>query len=130
MKRRRREPATEPHEAVPTDRAATLVIEERLGRVEKELTAAAGGASLCSISKVSGSVPAAKYLEGRFAVLLNLRRRAGTIGEAVAAVHDLKDEWEAELERVTQEDFGPDWRGYRAGGVDELDEIAELLQRD
>lgn len=104
------------------------LLEDRLGRVEAELTAATGGASLCSISKVAGSVPAAKYLEGRLAVLLQLRRSPSAIQEALAAVDNLRDEWATELERVTREAFGPDWLAYRAGGVDELDELATSLR--
>jgi hypothetical protein len=104
------------------------LLEERFDRVGTELRVATAGASLCSVSKVAGSVPTVKYLEGRMAVLLQLRRRAAAVDEALNAVNDLVAEWTGELERVQEAGFGSDWRAYRAGGVDELGELSERLQ--
>lgn len=133
MRRFRRSRSAEPsenQEPASGDDRLNQLLEERLDRVEAELRVSTAGASLCSISKVAGSVPAAKYLEGRLALLLQLRRRAATVDEALTAVEDLGAEWEGELQRVTESGFGPDWRAYRAGGVDELDDLAKRLRHE
>ena len=106
------------------DGAIAGVVERRRSVVEAELSAAVGGASLCSISKKAGSVPTAKYLEGRLAVLSLLRRAVRSASDVGATLDELRAEWQAELDRVVGDDYGPDWRAYRAGGVDELDELA------
>lgn len=102
-------------------------LEDRLRRVEEELSSAAGGESLCSISKAAGSVPAAKYLEGRLAALLQLRRAIRAGGEISACRDELSGEWREALDDVIQRDFGSDWKAYRAGGVDELEELSARL---
>ncbi|MCB0963524.1 MAG: hypothetical protein KDA98_09525 [Acidimicrobiales bacterium] len=99
-------------------------LDRRRAVVERELAAAAGGASMCAISKVAGSVPAAKHLEGRLGALRDLRRALRKGEPGAEAVARLAARWEAELEAVLARDAGPDWRAYRAGGVDELSELA------
>lgn len=99
------------------------VLDNRLRVVGEDLSAAAGNASLCALSKVAGSVPAAKYLEGRHAVLRDLRRRATAGGDVRSAAATLAEEWQVALGTVTDRHFGPDWLAYRAGGVDELREL-------
>lgn len=129
MRLRRRPQVPEgPHD--PADEGGTdaiRLLDDRISRIGTELAAAAGGASLCSISKVAGSVPSAKYLEGSLAALLQVRRRGRTLEEVRATVEELSDQWRAELDRVTERDFGPDWLAYRAGGVDELERLVTSL---
>lgn len=92
--------------------------------MEQELTVAAGGASLCSISRSAGPVPGVKYLEGRMAVLRELERagRRGIGGTDV--VGEAHDRWSERLRGAQQRDMGADWTAYYAGGVDELAELS------
>ena len=105
--------------------ALAAEVDRRLGAVEAELTAAAGGASLCSISRSGGgSVPTVKYLEGRMAALLELRRTVRrTSDDGADPVAAARTEWTTALEDLRRRDAGPDWLAYRAGGVDELNEL-------
>lgn len=103
------------------------IVDVRLERVQEELTAAVGGASLCAISHSAGSVPAAKHLEGRMAALMALRRSLRRGDRLKASLAGLLDEWRRGLDDVMARDAGPDWRAYRAGGVDELEELADRL---
>lgn len=98
-------------------------IAERRARVEQELTAAAGGASLCSISRSAGPVPGLKWLEGRMAALMELERasRRGVGGIDVAI--EAHDRWSERLRSAQQRGMGADWTAYYAGGVDELAEL-------
>lgn len=98
-------------------------LEARLAELEVELAAAVGSDSLCAISRTAGSVPAAKYLEGRLAALMALRRSLRGGESRTAALAALREEWHRGLEDVTARDAGADWQAYRAGGVDELEEL-------
>ena len=99
-------------------------IAERRARVEQELTVAAGGASLCSISRSAGPVPGVKYLEGRMAALMELERahRQGMGGTDVAT--EAHQRWTERLVGAQQRGMGADWTAYYAGGVDELAELS------
>lgn len=111
--------------AAPVDSMRDL-LDQRLASVEQELAAVAGGASLCAISRSAGSVPGAKYLEGRMVAIREIRRAART-GRPLAAVLDESvDRWRSELARVDTQAMGSDWRAYRAGGVDELESLREF----
>ena len=112
---------------MPEPGTVERVVEARLERVAQELTATVGDASLCAVSRSGGSVPAAKHLEGRAAALMALRH-AMRGGDAVAsALEFLLDDWRAHLADVIARGAGEDWRAYRAGGVDELDELTDRL---
>jgi hypothetical protein len=110
----RSDPAGDPNMAL---------LERRRESIGNDLVVAAGGASLCAISRSAGSVPVAKYLEGRMAAINELRRevRAGRSFDAVLA--ERSSVWRAELVRTVEASMGPDWRAYRAGGVDELESL-------
>jgi hypothetical protein len=101
----------------------SVVLDRRLESIDVELAAASGGRSLCAISRSVGSVPAAKYLEGRRAAISELRRavRAGRPFAEVLA--ERTSAWRAEFARTIESSMGPDWRAYRAGGVDELESL-------
>lgn len=123
-RRRRTPPGAPPAEPPPPADPVTARLDERRGRLEAELLAAAGGESLCAISKAAGSVPAAKYLEGRLSALSELRRaRPGPDVAACAA--RIGTGWHQRLDALTTRGVGPDWLAYLAGGVDELDRWAE-----
>ena len=65
-----------------------------------------------------------QHLEGQLGALRDLRRALRRGEPADEATARLAARWEAELEAVLARDAGPDWRAYRAGGVDELSELA------
>jgi hypothetical protein len=127
--RRLAEPAPPPVVEQPTRTDAATVdadpVASRIAELEAELLAAVGSDSLCAISRTAGSVPAAKYLEGRLAALMELRRAVRGGRDLSASLAALRETWQRALDDVTARDAGPDWRAYRAGGVDELDELAE-----
>lgn len=93
---------------------------ERRERVEQALTSAAGGASLCSMSRSAGPVPGVKYLEGQMAALMELERAARRGDDVASAAAEILDRWSARLEGARQRGMGADWIAYYAGGVDEL----------
>lgn len=72
------------------------------------------------MSKAVGSVPAAKYLEGRLVALRELGRAEDPGCEAAVV---LLGTWRRSLDDVIRRELGPDWAAYRAGGVDELTEL-------
>ncbi|MFP4149033.1 MAG: hypothetical protein ACLFV0_06050 [Nitriliruptoraceae bacterium] len=117
------EPAREP---VGPAVALQDTIQARLGVLEQELSAATGDVSLCAISRSAGSVPAAKHLEGRLAALMELRRETRG-GAPEGILETLLATWRRGLEEVRAQGSGPDWVAYRAGGVDELEELARRL---
>lgn len=99
-------------------------IAERRARVEQELTAAAGGASLCSISRSAGPVPGLKWLEGRMAALMELERAGRRGVGGIDVVTEAHDRWSERLRGAQQRGMGADWTAYYAGGVDELAELS------
>ena len=100
-------------------------VETRLTQVMSQLTDAAGGASLCVISRSGGTVDGAKYLEGRVAVLSELKRSARHEPDKPLAdlAAPIGRQWHADLERQQQRGAAAGWVAYRAGGVDELEEL-------
>ena len=100
------------------------LVAEHQERVEHELAAASGGASLCSISKSAGAVPGLKYLEGRMAVLMELARAMRRGARFDDACADAADGLVQRLEAARGRGMGPDWIAYYAGGVDELADLA------
>ncbi len=134
MRSRRRRRGSGPVAPTPDERALVEpevpgldIVESRFARLEEELAVAVGDASLCAISRTAGSVPAAKHLEGRLAALMALRRSLRRGDRLEAALAELLDAWRRALEDVAARAAGPDWRAYRAGGVDELEELAARL---
>ena len=104
-----------------SDRSAEL--DARREVVEQELGRALGNASLCSVSRSAGSVPAAKHLEGRLAALREVRREVRAGGALDAACERVGRSWREALAEATERGAGRDWVAYRAGGVDELEEL-------
>jgi hypothetical protein len=100
------------------------LLDEHMDAIERELSAVAGDASLCAISRSAGSVPGAKYLEGRRAAVVEVRRAMRSGRPLAEIVEDRSAVWRAELALTEERSMGPDWRAYRAGGVDELDSLA------
>lgn len=100
-------------------------IETRLAQVTSRLTDVAGDASLCMLSRSTGPVDGAKYLEGRMAVLVELKRAiARGPGASLAAVaKPIARQWRSDLQLQRERGATQGWVAYRAGGVDELEEL-------
>lgn len=110
-------------EAAPA--GAMDMLDRRLAAVEERLTTAAGGRSLCELSRDGGSV-GLKELEGRMSALAEARRAARRSIEAPEAVIEaVLDAWRAEF--VNDSDRGVAWRSYRSGGIDELESLLNSL---
>ena len=105
--------------------AALSELDRRLALVMPQLTAASGGASLCMISRSTGPVEGAKYLEGRMAVLTELRRAVnGSPDSPLGVVADpIVRQWRSDLALQRERGAARGWVAYRAGGVDELHEL-------
>ena len=104
------------------------VLAAELAAAARDLTAAAGNASLCTMSRSSGSVPAAKYHEGRCASLREVSRASTPDPSTrLAAARRERQVWGEALARDSARSTGSDWITYRAGGVDALDRLVALL---
>ena len=104
-------------------------LDARLAALMPQLATTAGEASLCMISRSTGPVDGVKYLEGRMAVLSELKRAVRREPAAALAVvaDPIARQWRTDLELQRERGAVRGWVAYRAGGVDELD---ELLGRD
>ena len=94
------------------------------------LANAAGGQSICSLSRGPIPVPAVKYHEGAAAALAEARRAVRSVPDgpdAPAAVRsailDICESWRAQSRSPGRS--GPSWTGYLAGGVDVLEQMIE-----
>ena len=106
--------------------------DERAALAAQSIAAATGGASLCSVSRSGRQIPGVKYPEGRWAALREVRRRLRPLSDdpdlVRGALAEIRATWRADM--VAKEKQGQEnWVTYRLGGVDALDEIAELFGR-
>jgi hypothetical protein len=92
------------------------LVQSRLDEVSGSLQAATGGAALCRIDGTGGS---AKWLEGRMAALLEVRRLLRRDPQADPG--PLLDRWRANREAHLARGTSPAWRDYDDGGVTELE---------
>jgi hypothetical protein len=113
-------PVASPADQLSIVNADLVELAERRERVEQALTSAAGGASLCSISRSAGPVPGVKYLEGQMAALMELERAVRRGDDLLSTPADILDHWRARLDGARQRGMSADWIAYYAGGVDEL----------
>jgi len=132
FRRRRRVPASiRSVPAPPASEEAVApgldLVESRFAHLQQELSAALGDESLCAISRTAGPVPAAKHAEGRLAALMALRRSLQRGERLETSLTDQLDAWRRWLDDVTVREAGRDWQAYRAGGVDELELLADRL---
>lgn len=93
-------------------------VEDRLGEVGVRLTATTGGQALC---RLDGHMAYAKELEGRMAVLMELRRILRKNPQA--DVSGIPDKWRADLERRQAAGDSASWLAYLSGGVAEADQL-------
>jgi hypothetical protein len=94
------------------------IVEVRLGEVGVRLTATTGGLALC---RLDGHMASAKELEGRMAVLLELRRALRK--DPQADVSGIPDRWRADLDRRRAAGDSAAWLAYLSGGVAEADQL-------
>jgi hypothetical protein len=96
-------------------------VERRLGEVGEALNRSTGGQALC---RLDGSATTAKELEGRMAVLLELRRVLRSDPGADLAAID--ERWRRDLVQRQEAQASRAWIAYLSGGVAELDVLARL----
>jgi len=93
-------------------------VDRRLGEVGTRLTMAAGGQALC---RLGAHATSAKELEGRMAVLMELRRSLRR--EPDLATAQIASRWRTDLaQRRAKGDPSP-WVAYLAGGVAEIENL-------
>jgi hypothetical protein len=104
----------------PSDLGAERLeqVQRRLQEVGSSLNDATGGAALCRIDGTGGT---AKSLEGRMAVLLEVRRRLRR--DSGADLTDIRDKWTADLATRRERGSAGPWIDYLEGGVAELDHL-------
>jgi hypothetical protein len=95
----------------------------RLAAIEAELAATTGGASLCVVSKRGEAVDGAKYLEGRMAAVLEVRRSVRRGDDLADRAATALVDWRGELDAARRRGLGGGWIAYRTGGVDELTDL-------
>lgn len=94
-------------------------VERRLGEVGEALNRATGGQALC---RLDGSATTSKELEGRMAVLLELRRLLRS--DPTADLADIDRRWRRDLLQRQEAQASRAWLAYLSGGVAELDVLA------
>ena len=99
-----------------SDAAGLLpLVDLRLDQVSASLNAATGGRALC---RVDGTGGGAKYLEGRMAALLEVRRLLRrTPG---APLDPVLDRWRADRDNHLARGASAAWQEYDEGGVTEV----------
>jgi hypothetical protein len=102
----------------------TTDLDAAIAEAARQMHAATAGAAVCAITRSGASAPAAKYYEGRWAALSELRRRLAAEPLEAGVPGPLLDRWAADLEARTSAGAGPDWIAYLTGGVDTLAEMA------
>ncbi len=94
-------------------------LEVRLGEVGARLTATTGGQALC---RLDGHMASAKELEGRMAVLLEVRRALRA--DPHVALSPIAQRWRADLAARQAQGASTAWIAYLTGGLAELDLLA------
>ena len=96
------------------------LVEDRLGEVGVRLTATTGGQALC---RLDGHLASAKELEGRMAVLLELRRALRK--DPRADITGFADRWSADLQRRQAAGDSVSWLAYLSGGLAEVEQLRQ-----
>lgn len=105
------------------DEGDRAVVTGYLVRAEADLVAVTGGASLCRVGN-GPEAGSAKYAEGRYAALRELRQLLRSPdADALASAVRLLGAWQV----ARAEARGPAWAAYRAGGVADLQHVVDEL---
>jgi hypothetical protein len=94
------------------------LVEDRFGEVGLRLTQTTGGQALC---RLDGHLASAKELEGRMAMLLELRRALRR--DPHADITQIAGRWRADLERRQANGDSVAWLSYLSGGLAEVDQL-------
>ncbi len=103
------------------------VLDRRIAEAEATLSAAAGSASLCTVSRSGTPMPGVKYPEGAWVALRDVRRTLAASDGIDGALEIVRERWSADLAQHTATGSGSDWMAYLTGGLDALDSLAETL---
>lgn len=120
----RRHAAAEP-EVPPLGPSARDEVRRRRAEAAEAWAATMGDATSCALAKDGRSHPAGKYHEGRVVALGELLRRLepeADAADAASVARELSAEWAARV--LPGGGADRDWESYRAGGVNELADLA------
>lgn len=103
------------------------LLDRRISDAEATLSAAAGSASLCTVSRSGTPMPGVKYPEGAWVALRDVRRTLAASDGIDGALEIVRERWSADLAQHIETGSGSGWIAYLTGGVDALDSLAESL---
>lgn len=95
----------------------------RLDEAAATLDAAAGSASLCTLSRAGVPMPGIKYPEGAWSALREVAREVPSSGDVCASAQAVRQRWGNDLALHEQRGSGLDWIAYLTGGVDALERL-------
>ncbi len=103
------------------------ILKTMIADAAEEMARLAGGTAVCTFTKAGTAVPGIKYAEGRWASLRELERAVakGTTHEE-ATTKGAKS-WQDQLTAMQERGANKDWTAYYHGGVDALNEFADVL---
>jgi hypothetical protein len=114
----------------------TLVptLRQKLAEVESEYMSQTGGQNACRLQKDGRVTGGVKYEEGRLITLSQAKRLLSDNTTEVdfrKSIEKLLEEWQEELILLEQKEQPPvHWVAYRQGGVDGLQYVLELINRE
>ena len=97
------------------------VLTARLDEAGATLDAAAGSASLCTLSRSGVPMPGIKYPEGAWSALREVARQVRSGGDVCASAQAVRQRGSDDLALHEQRGSRPDWIAYLTGGVDAPD---------
>ena len=111
------------------DSSAGALLEVHLAEAEERFQRRSDGAAVCSFTRAGVAIPGLKYAEGQWAALRQVQRSILSGVSPAAALPTVVEQWTGDLALRRSQGAGPDWIGYRAGGLDALEDLAGALTR-
>lgn len=111
------------------DSSEQALLDGQVAEAEEWLQRRSNGASLCSPGCAGVAITSVKYAEGRWAALREVQRAVGEGAAPGTALAGVVDRWVEDLARRRSQGAGSDWIWYRAGGLDAMEKLAEMLTR-
>lgn len=113
-----------------SNRSADALLGAQLTEAEERFRGRSNGVAVCSFSRAGVAVPGLKYAEGQCAALRQVRQVIGRGSSPAEALTEVVEQWSEDLARRRSRGAGPDWVWYRSGGLDALEQLADVFPRD
>jgi len=110
-----------------SNRTPDALLEAQLAEAEERFLRRSNGVAVCSFTRAGVAAPGLKYAEGQCAALRQVQQVLGRGSSPAAALTEVVDQWTEDLTRRRSHGAGPDWIWYRLGGVDALEQLADVL---